>query len=88
MKRFAFSALMLLVGWQRGQQACKKVGWGAGVLICLDKGADLRMAQLMPLTLTVSCFRKVVRFTFPVPDHWGSPAPGQRARKRVCVAGM
>ena len=53
---FAFSALMLLVGRQEGHPACKKLsGVGAGVVICLEWGADLHMAQLMPLPLTVSC---------------------------------
>jgi len=34
---FAFSALMLLVGRQEGQPACKKTEWwGAGVVICLE----------------------------------------------------
>jgi len=32
--------------------------WGAGVVICLEQGADLHMAQLMPLPLTVSCCSK------------------------------
>jgi len=32
--------------------------WGAGVVICLERGADLHMAQLIPLPLTVSCFSK------------------------------
>ena len=32
--------------------------WGAGVVICLGLGADLHMAQLMPLSLTVSCSSK------------------------------
>jgi len=27
--------------------------WGAGVVICLERGADLHVAQLMPLPLTV-----------------------------------
>ena len=27
--------------------------------ICLERGADLHMAQLMPLPLTVSCFSKI-----------------------------
>jgi len=50
---------MLLVGWQEGHPACKKTEWwGAGVGICLERGADLHMAQLMPLPLTVSCFSK------------------------------
>jgi len=33
--------------------------WVAGVVICLVQGADLHMAQLMPLPLTVSCFSKI-----------------------------
>jgi len=56
---FAFSALTLLVGWQEGHPACKKTEcWGAGMVICLERGADVHMAQLMPLPLTVSCFSK------------------------------
>jgi len=55
----SFSALMLLVGWQEGHPACKKTEWWcAGVVICLEQGADLHMAQLMPLT--VSCFSELV----------------------------
>jgi len=54
------------------------------VVICLEQGADLHMAQLMPLPLTVSCFSKIqIGFTFLVPAHPGSP--GKRAVKRVCV---
>jgi len=54
------------------------------VVICLERGADLHMAQLMPLTLTVSCFSKIqIGFTFLVPAHLVSR--GQRAVKRVCV---
>jgi len=57
---FAFSALTLLVGRQEGHPACKKTEWrGAGVVICLVRGADMHMAQLMPLPLTVSCFSKI-----------------------------
>ena len=55
----AFSALTLLVGRQEGHPACKKQWWGAGVVICLERGADLHTAQLMPLPLTVSCFSKI-----------------------------
>jgi len=52
-----FSALTLLVGRQEGHLACKKTEWwDAGVVICLERGADLHMSQLMPLPLTVSCF--------------------------------
>jgi len=44
------------------------------VVICLEQGADLHMAQLMPLSLTVSCFSKIqIGFTFLVPAHQGSP---------------
>jgi len=80
----AFSALTLLVGCQEGYPTCKKIKWwGAGVVICLERGADLHMAQLMPLPLTVSCFSKIhTGFTFLVPAHLGTP--GQRAIKR-CV---
>jgi len=55
------------------------------MVICLERDADLHMAQLMPLPLTVSCFSKIqIGFTsFLVPAHLGSP--GHRAIKRVCV---
>ena len=54
------------------------------MVICLELGADLHMAQLMPLPLTVSCFSKIqIVFTFLVRAHPGGP--GQRAVKRVCV---
>jgi len=52
--------------------------------ICLERGADLHMAQLKPLPLAVSCFSKIqFGFAFLVPAHPGSP--GQRAVKCVCV---
>jgi len=54
------------------------------VVVCLEQDADLHMAQLMPLPLTVSCFSKIqIGFTFLVPAHLGRP--GKRAVKRVCV---
>jgi len=70
----AFSALTLLVGRQEGYPACKKLEWwGAGMVICLERGANLHMAQLMPLPLTVTCFSKIqIGFTFLVPAHPGS----------------
>ena len=66
---------MLLVGRQEGHPAGKKTErWGAGLVICLERGADLHMAQLMPLPLTVSCFSKIqIGFTFLVPAYPGSP---------------
>jgi len=58
--------------------------WGAGVVICLERDADLHTAQLMPLPLNVSCFSKIqIGFALLIPAHPGSP--GQRAVKRVCV---
>jgi len=47
------------------------------VVICLERGADLHMAQLMPLPLTVSCFTKIqIGFTFLVLADLGSPRQG------------
>ena len=52
--------------------------------VCLERGADLHMAQLMPLPLTVSCSGKIqIGFTFLMPADLGSP--GERAVKRVSV---
>jgi len=79
----AFSALMLLVGRQEGHPACKKtvVGCWCG---CLEQVADLHMAQLMPLPLTVSCFSKIqIGSTFLVLAHVGSPV--KRAVKWMCA---
>ena len=54
------------------------------MVVCLERGADLHIAQLMPLPPTVSCLSKIqIGFTFLVVAHLGSP--GQRAVKRVCV---
>ena len=52
------------------------------MVICLERGADVHMAQLMPLPLTVSCFIKIqIGFTFLVLAHLG--CPGQSAVKCV-----
>jgi len=82
----AFSALMLLVGQQEGHAACKKLS--GGVLAWLSVWSEVqtcnKLAQLMPLPLTVSCYGKIqIGFTFLVPAHPGSP--GQKAVKCVCV---
>jgi len=54
------------------------------MVICLERGADFHMAQLMPLPLTVSCISKIkIGFTFLVPAQLGSPV--KRAVKQVCV---
>jgi len=66
-------------------QPVKTEWWGAGMVICLERGADLHMFQLMPVPLTVSCFSKIqIGFTFLVPGYPGSPR--QRAVKRVFVS--
>ena len=54
------------------------------MVICLEQGADLHIAQLMPLSLTISCSSKIhIGFTFLVPADLGTP--GKRAVKRECV---
>jgi len=54
------------------------------MVICMERGADLHMFQLMPMPLTVSCFSKIqIGFAFLVPAHLGSL--GKRTIKRVCV---
>jgi len=61
--------------------------WGAGVVICLERGADLHTAQLMPLPLTISCSSKIqIGFTFLVPAYLDSP--GKRAVKRLVTGGI
>jgi len=64
------------VGGRKGIRPVEKTEWWvADMVICLERGADLRMAQLMPLLLTVSCFSKIdvglpfwYRLTRVVPD--------------------
>ena len=54
------------------------------MVICLEWGADLHMAQLMPLPLTVSCFSEIqIGCTFVVLAHPVSPR--KRAVKQECV---
>jgi len=69
---FAFSALTLLVRWQEGHPACKKTEWwDAGMVMCLGQGADLHMAQQMPLPLTISCSSKsILVLTFIFLPFW------------------
>ena len=57
----------------KGIRLVKKQWWGGGVLICLKRGADLHLARLMPLPLTVSCYSEIqigfwYRLTRVVPD--------------------
>ena len=74
------------LGGRKGIRPVKNLEWwGTGMVICLERGANLHMAQLMPLPLTVSCSSKIqIGFTLLVAAHLGSP--GKRAVKRcVCV---
>ena len=73
------------VGWaaERAPGLYKTKWWGAGMVICLEQEADLHMAQLMPMPLTVSCFSKIqmvlpfwYQLTWVVPD---------KAIKRACT---
>ena len=83
----ALSDLTLLVGRQEGHPACKKLEWwGAAMVICLERGADLHMAQLMPLPLTVCCFSKIqIGFTFLV---LARPGKKKVARTRLPSVGF
>ena len=60
------------LGGRKGIRPVKTEWWGAGVVVCLERGADLHMAQLMPLPLTVSCFSEIqiawYRPTWVVPE--------------------
>jgi len=74
--RSAFSALTLLVGRQEGHLACKKLSGRMLAWLCLGQGADLRMAQVIPLRLAISCSSKSrlvlpfwCRLTLVVPDN-------------------
>ena len=81
-----FSALTLCwLGGRKGIRSVKKLSGGLLVWLSVwSEGADLHMAQLMPLPLTVSCYSKIqIGFTFLVLAHLGSPR--KRAVKRVCV---
>ena len=63
--------------WLGIRKSIRPGWWGVSVVICLEWGADLHMAQLMPLPLTVSGFSKIqIGFTFLVPAHPGSPGQG------------
>jgi len=56
------------------------------MVICLERGAELHMAQPMPLPLTVSCFSKIqIGFTFLVLATRVVPDKGPLDRVCVCV---
>ena len=60
------------------------------MVMCLGHVADLHMAQLMPLPLTISCSSKsrlvfLAGFTFLVPAHLGGPGQNPREPSNSCV---
>jgi len=75
--------LTLLVGRQEGHPACKKEWWGAGMVVCLERGADLHMVQLMPLSLTISSVKSRLVLPFWYRLTWVVPEKGPL--KWVCV---
>ena len=71
---------MLLIWWQEEHPAHKKLEWwGAGVVICLEQGAnDLHMVQLMQLPSHHFCFSKIWNGT-------GSPRQSQTKGHKTVV---
>jgi len=45
-------------GGRKGIRPVKIEWWDAGMVVCLGQGADLHMAQLMPLPLIIFCSSK------------------------------
>ena len=80
----AFSAWCCRLGGRKSIWSVKTEQRGAGVVICLERDANLHITQLMPLPLSVYGFSKIqIGFSFLVPGHPGSPEKG--AVKWVCV---
>ena len=82
--------LVLWHCWLGGRKGIRPVKnwvvgcWHSYVAICLERSADLHIAPLMPLLLTVSCFSKSqIGFTFLIAAYLGSSR--KRAVKRLCV---
>jgi len=69
-----------LVGQQEGHPACKKLKteWlGAGMVICVERGADLHMAQLMPLPLSLALVKSKLVLLFWYLLTWVVPEKGR-----------
>jgi len=63
--------------------------WVAGVVICLERGADLHMAQLMPLPLTVSYFNEIqIGFTFLVLALDGRTVDSATVINKIVLEGL
>ena len=76
----AFSDLTLLVGWQEGHPACKKIrGWWRWTLVSLDGAAPSRMV-CVSASVNLPLRHKVQKFSSGTGSHGWS---GQRAMKRL-----
>jgi len=54
------------LGGRKGIRPVKKLEWwGTGMVICLERDADLHMTQLMPLPLIVSLASVKSRLVLP-----------------------
>jgi len=53
------------LGGRKGIRPVKTEWWGAGVVICLERGTDLHVAQLMPLPLSLSLASVKSRLVLP-----------------------
>jgi len=54
------------------------------VVVRLERGADLHMAQLMPLPLTVSCFNKIpIGFTTGMGDRLRAGIPSRVVTSQI-----
>ena len=84
----AFSALMLFIWQQEGRPACKKLSGRVLAWLCLERGADLHIAQLMPLPLTASCFSKIKIGLMVLPFcYWLTRVVPDRGPLNACVCG-
>jgi len=75
----AFSALTLLVGWQEGQLACKKLS--GGILVWLPVGVRCRFAYGPAYARQLY----LPGFTFLVPARSGSPGQSPVGLKMVVI---
>jgi len=71
------------LGGRKGIRPVKTEWLGARVVICLGRGADLHMAQLMPLPLTVSCSTKIQILPFWYPLTWVVPDKGPLSGRKI-----
>jgi len=81
---FAFSDWMLLVGWQEGHPACKKIwvdGRGGHSLVRMA-WRPARWSVCLPLLISRCTIKS--RSSLLAPAHPGGP--GKRAVKRACVS--